>query len=100
MDAIIQEKFRELFLEDMKREIDKIIANGEGYFKSKFVSMDDAVDYLESLHGWVDLDNFDSNGWQGDMRQSFRKGDKELNVSASGYYGWLIVEMNDYEEED
>ena len=99
MDASIQEKLREIFLEDMKREIDKIIANREGSFESKFVSMDDVIDYLESLREWEELDDFFTNGWQGDMWQSFRKDDKKLSVSASGYYGGVTIEMNDYEEE-
>ena len=91
--AIFKENIRQLALKDMREGIDKVITEG-GSFCSNLISMYDASTYLER-NGWESQDDFDSNGWQADMWQTFKKEGATIYVSAQGYYGGVTVSLEE-----
>lgn len=92
MGKMTQEQLRKLALEDMKDGINKVISGEVDTFNSKLVHMADLKSHLEGL-GWSSRDDFDTNGWQGDMWESFKMDDKIIEIGAEGYYGGVSVNL-------
>lgn len=93
-------EIEKLIQNELEENIDKILTNKIKFYSCKYNNPAAIRKCLESL-GFVDNEDFDTNGWQWDFWFSMKHPTYgKLNIAGSGYYGRISIEKSDEEDDN
>ena len=80
-------KIKEQQLEIFKQDVSKLLLGEINNINNDCLSIGDVEQYLNELG--INLDNYDSNGWQHDYWNSWDINEIKYTLAGSGYYGGI-----------
>lgn len=90
-----EDKIKGELLSDMFNGIKNVIDNNIIIYSNKFLAPNDISKYLIEI-GFVDLEEFDSTGWEYNNWNYFIYNNEKYIVSGSGYYGGIKISKTKY----